>query len=106
MPLLGGLLVSLFSGLASFFVTFMTQKIAIGLAYVTTLSAVVVVLLVLMRTVLAPLAATVYSMPYAGWLGLVFPPAAGACLTAMATVWSGCVLYAWQRDALKLSASV
>jgi hypothetical protein len=85
---------------------FMTRKAAFGLAYVATLGVVVGVLLVLMRSVVGPLASTIFSTQYGGWLGLAFPPTVTAsCITAITTLWAACTLYSWQREALRLSAS-
>lgn len=107
MPILGALLVSLFTGLAGFFVEFIAKKFAMALAYIATLGVVIVVMLGLLTTVVKPLADSLFSYPYSGWMGLAFPsPTTGICITALATVWAGTVLYAWQREALRIAASV
>ena len=107
MPLLAALLVSLFTGLAGFLVEFVAKKLAMALAYIATLGIVIAVMLTLLSTVVAPLAAALFSYPWSGWMGLAFPsPTTGVCITALATVWAGTVLYAWQREALRIASSV
>lgn len=107
MPLLGGLLVTLFSGLAALLVEMFAKKVAIALAFVASLTIVVVAVLGLLTFVVAPIASAIFSSyTYLGWMGLAFPqPATGACITALSAVWSGTVLYAWQREALRIAAS-
>lgn len=105
MPLLGALLTSLFGGLATWLAQFVARKVAVALAYVATLGTVTVALLALMTSLLAPIAAGLFGSSMFGWVGLAFPPAASACLTAYGTAWAGCVLYAWQRESLRLAAS-
>jgi hypothetical protein len=105
MPLLGGLLVTLFSGLASFFADMFAKKVALALAYVTALGVVVVAMLAMLTVVVAPLSGLLFSQfPWLGWMGLAFPPVHSTCITALATVWSGTVLYSWQREGLRLAA--
>lgn len=106
MPLLGALLQTLFGGLATWLAQFFARKVAISLAYVATLGTVLVALLTLMRGIVGPLASSLFSSPIFGWVGLAFPPIAGGCLVSLGLVWSGCVLYAWQRESLRLAAAV
>jgi len=105
MPLLGTLLVALFGGVASWFAQFFARKVAIAATYVTVLATIYVALLVVMRGVLGPLAAELFSYQWAGWMGLAFPPVAGTCMSALAVTWAGCVLYRWQLEGLKLAAT-
>ena len=106
MPLLGALLVSLVGGLAQFFVQFVSKKIAFGLAAVTTLSVITVALFVAMRTILTSIAITIGDPMVIMGLGMAVPDNAPACITAIATCWSACTLYSWQRKALTLFATV
>ena len=106
MPLLGTLIASLFGGLANFLADFVGKKIAVALAYVAALGSIVTVLLVFMRGVVEPLAGALFSYPWAGWMGLAFPPVVGTCIAALAGTWAACVLYRWQRAALGVAASV
>jgi len=107
MPLLGALLVGLFGGLTTFLAEFVGKKVAVALAYAAVLTSSFVALLALLGSVVAPLLAGLFSsFPYVGWMGLAFPPVTGACLAALATTWAGCMLYKWQRDVLKVMASV
>lgn len=108
MPILGGLLVTLFSGLATFLADLFGRKVAVALAYVATLGTVMIAMLAVLTAVVAPLSSSLFSSyPWLGWMGLAFPPTVTAtCLTALATTWSATVLYAWQREALRIAASV
>jgi hypothetical protein len=108
MPILGALLVTLFGQLASFFVEILAKKVAIAVAFAATLATVMGVMLALLSVVIVPVANAIFaSFPYTGWMGLMFPTTAtSVCITALATTWSGTVLYAWQREALRIAASV
>lgn len=102
MPLLGGLLVTLFSGLAQFFVQFVSRKVAIGAAAVAALGVITLALLATMRGVIQPLAAALIPDQYNSFIGLAFPPIAGTCVTTLGVVWGATTLYGWQRKALDL----
>ena len=101
MPILAGLITSLFGALAGFLVQFVTKKIAFGLAAVAVVSGLVGALLLLMRGVVEPLwSSAVASLPALGWVGLAFPAAAEQSVTAWFAVWTACTLYSWQKTAL------
>lgn len=104
MPLLGALLVSLASGIASFFVQFLTRKLAVATAAVAALGLVTVALLAAFNGLVAPLVAQLFSTSYGQVLGLAFPPVAGTCMAIIGACWSACTLYKWQVGAIKLSA--
>lgn len=103
MPLLGSLLVQAFVGLASWLSTWMTKKIAIGIAAATVIGTMIGVLLAAMR---AAINGVMTFVPADGYvlmgLNMAFPPVAAGCVTAVATVWAACTLYAWQRTALSM----
>lgn len=105
MPILGALLVTLFTGFATFLVQFVGRKVAIGLAFVAVLGTITAVLIALLATVVAPLLSGLFSSSMFGWVGLAFPPISATCITALATSWSGCVLYSWQRESLRLAVA-
>jgi len=104
MPILGGLLVSLFTGLGGLFSAIFGAQIALRLAAVTAFLGFGVVLLGVFNTLVAPIAAAVFSTDFGQLLGLAFPPIAGTCLAAISAVWSACALYGVQRRALSLLA--
>jgi hypothetical protein len=106
MPILGTLLTTLFGGLTTWLAQFVARKVAIALAYTATLATVTAVVLAAMTAALAPLAAALFTSDIFGWVGLAFPPIASTCMTIYATSWSGCVLYGWQRESLRIAASV
>jgi len=104
MPILGGLLVSLFTGLGGLLSAVFGAQIAIKLAAVASLLTFGGALLLVFNTTVAPLAASVFSTSYGQFIGLAFPPVAGTCLAAVASVWSAAALYGVQRRALSLVA--
>ena len=106
MPLLGGLLTTLFSGLVAWFAQWFTRKVAFGLATVAAMSALTLGLYVLMRATLATLAASMTGAPamFMHGLQMVIPPVAPACVSTYVSVWTACTVYTWQRDLLHLFA--
>lgn len=102
MPILAGLLVSLFSSLASLFALQLTKKTAFGLAAVTTLGTLYGAMVVAMNAAVSPLVSALFSTSYGQFIGLAFPPMAGTCVGIIATSWAACTLYAWQKKALDL----
>jgi len=104
MPILGGLLVSLFTGLGGLFSAIFGAQIAVKLAAVAAFIGFGVVLLGVFNTLVAPIAAAVFSTGFGQVLGLAFPPIAGTCLAAVAAVWAACGLYGIQRRALSMVA--
>lgn len=106
MPLLGGLLTSLFSGLAVWFGQWFTRKVAIGMTAVTVMSAFTAGLYLLMRSTLVELAAGMVGAPriFMDGLQMVIPPVAPACISTYVSIWTACTVYTWQRDLLHLFA--
>jgi Family of unknown function (DUF5455) len=104
MPILGGLLVSLFTGLGGLFSAIFGAQIAVKLAAVAAFVGFGVVLLGVFNTLVAPIAAAVFSTSFGQVLGLAFPPIAGTCLAAVSAVWAACGLYGIQRRALSMVA--
>jgi len=80
------------------------RPIALRLAAVASLLTFGGALLLVFNTAVAPLAAAVFSTAYGQFIGLAFPPIAGTCLAAVASVWSAAALYGVQRRALSLVA--
>jgi hypothetical protein len=107
MPLLGTLLVGLFGGLANFFAEFVGKKVGVALAFTTALTGAFATLLLILGSVVAPLLGQLFSAyPYVGWMGLAFPPVTSACVAALGATWAGCTLYKWEREVLRMAASV
>lgn len=105
MPLLGGLLVNLFSGLVAWLLQFVTRKVAFGLAAMTMLSALTMGLFVLMRATLSSLYASAHgaSSLFIDAVGVVVPPVSTVCVSSYITVWTACTVYVWQRDLLHIA---
>jgi hypothetical protein len=108
MPILGGLLVSLFGGIVGWLAQYFTRKVAFGAAAVVTYSALTLALYVAMRGTFAALegVATGVNPMFLEAVRLGIPPVAPACLGAYITTWTACTVYAWQRDLMKVVAAV
>lgn len=108
MPLLGTLFVNLFSGLVAWFTTYVTRKIAFGLAAVAAYGVLTVGMFVAYRAVLAGLNVGLSGLPamFVDGLAMGVPPVAPACVSAYVTMWTACTVYTWQRDLLHLVAKV
>jgi len=107
MPVLGGLLVSLFSGLVAWLSQFLTRKVAYWGAIAITFGSLTSGLFLLMRTTLMTLSASISGVPllFLQGVALAVPPIATACVSAYVTVWVAATCYRWQRDLLYLAAS-
>ena len=106
MPLLGVLLTNLFGGVVAWLTTWVTRKVAFGLAAVAMMSGLTLGIYVVMRTTLALLNNYVTGAPliFLQALQMIIPPAAPVCLSAYITMWTACMVYTWQRDLLYLFA--
>lgn len=103
MPLLGALLVNLFTGIAGFFAQYIGKKAAFGLAAVAIFSTLTTGLFALMRTTINSLAnGTQLTGIVAQLFGAAIPPVAPACISAIVTVWVACTLYKWQAKSLDI----
>jgi hypothetical protein len=100
MPLLGGLLVTLFSNLGVFFAAYLAKKVAFGLSAAISLGVLYGGLILFMNTTINPLVWLLFSTSYGQFLGLAFPPIAGTCFGIVSTIWAACMLYTWQKKAL------
>ena len=105
MPILAGLLSSLFGGIASFVALLWAKKLAVSTlavaAFVVTLTA----LMLVFNQLATPLVAAMFSTQYGQFLGLAFPPIAGTCMASIATCWGACALYKLKMQSIKMSAS-
>lgn len=102
MPLIGGLFVTLFSGMTAWLTVYVTRKVAFGLAAVVAMSALTLALYVTMRTVMVALNSQVIGLPpfWSMVLSISVPPAAPFCFGSYMTIWTACTVYVWQRDLL------
>lgn len=101
MPLLSALLVQCFTGLSVWLASYMTKKVAIGLAAALTISTIIGVLLGAMRLAINGILIAVPSNGFVLMgLTMAFPPFASTVVSTVATVWAACVLYGWQKTAL------
>lgn len=104
MPILGGLLVTLFGGIAGFFAQYFGKKATVGLALVATLATITGALLLAMRAMIAAIAPVLGDGNFAVGVGIAIPPNFTACVSAIVSTWTACTLYSWKREALKLFA--
>lgn len=106
MPLIGGLLSTLFSGLVNWFAQYFTRKVAFGGAAVVAMSALTAALFVLMRGIVGPLLSELNGTSgiFMDALQMAVPVVAPACLSTYVTVWTACTVYTWQRDLIHLFA--
>lgn len=102
MPLLGGLLTNLFSGLVVWLGQFVSRKIAFGLAAVAAMTAITAAVYLVMRLTLVDLAGQMTGAPamFMHGLQMVIPPVAPACFATYITMWTACTVYTWQKDLL------
>jgi Family of unknown function (DUF5455) len=106
MPLLGGLLVNFFGGLVAYLTTYVSRKIAFGLAAVAVMSALTLALFVSMRVILSALNSYATGAPliFLQAIQMMIPPAAPFVLSSYVTMWTGIMVYTWQRDLLYIFA--
>lgn len=100
MPLLGTLLVNLFSGLAAGLAAWFAQRIASKAIVVAGIVFAVGALMLVFNSTVAPLAAQMFATQYGQFLGLAFPPVAGTCLAAITTTWLACATYKLRERAI------
>ena len=105
MPLLAGLISSLFGGIASFLALFWAKKISVSVLGVAAFAAALVALLAVFNALVAPLVAAMFSTQYGSFIGLAFPPIAGTCLASLGACWSACALYKLKMQSIRLTAS-
>ena len=105
MPILAGLLTSLFGGIASFIALFWAKKISVAVLAIAAFAAALAVLLTMFNLLVTPFLAAMFSTTYGQFLGLAFPPMAGTCMVSIGTCWGGCALYKLKMQAIKLTAA-
>ena len=106
MPILAGLFMSLFGGIAAFLIEFVTKKIAVAGAAVLAFGVALGILMAVFNSIVSPLVATLFATSYGQFIGLAFPPIAGTCLSAISSMWGVCALYKLKMQSIKLTASV
>lgn len=105
MPLLGALLVSLFSGIAAFFAQWLTKKIAFVAAALTAFAALLFSFLAIISALWASLSAAFPANSYVlmgFWM--VVPANFAPCLAALITAKLARAAYDYNVGALKLAA--
>jgi len=105
MPLLAGLITSLFGGIASLIGLFWAKKISVAVVASAAFALALVALMAAFNALVAPFVQQMFSTSLGQFIGLAFPPAAGTCLAALGTCWGFCALYKLKIQSIKMSAS-
>jgi len=105
MPLLAGLIASLFGGLATFLAQMWAKKIVVAGLAVAAFAVALGVLMAVFNGLVAPLVQSMFSTQYGQFIGLAFPPISGTCLTSIVSCWGACALYKLKMQSIKLTAS-
>lgn len=105
MPILAGLITSLFGGIASLFAIWWGKKIAVTIVAVAAIATALVALMATFNLLVTPLIAAMFSTTYGQFIGLAFPPMAGSCLASLGTCWGACALYKLKVQSVKMSAA-
>lgn len=105
MPILAGLITSLFGGIASLLAVLWGKKIAVSVLAVAAFAAALVALMATFNLLVSPLIAAMFVSTYGQFIGLAFPPMAGTCLAAIGACWGACALYKLKIQAIRMSAS-
>lgn len=105
MPLLAGLISSLFGGIASLIALLWAKKISVTVIAVAAFAAALLALMATFNLLVAPLVQEMFSTSLGQFIGLAFPPIAGSCLAALGTCWGACALYKLKVQSIKMSAS-
>lgn len=104
MPLLGTLLVNIFTGLAAWLAKYLTQKVAVALALIAVTTGFYVALYAALRAAVhgAMVGLGAVHPMFAVGLSVVISPATQQFLTGYLTLWSVCELYKWKFSIMQL----
>jgi hypothetical protein len=100
MPLLAALINLLFGKLMLLLGLLFAKRVGLVLLGVTAWATIAGALYATLRQVIIPLANNLFQTSYGSIIGLAFPPAAGACMLAIGTIWAACGMYTYQRTAI------
>ena len=106
MPLLAGLISTLFSALGAFLVKLFVAKLAIRIAAVAAIVAAGTALMTAFNGFVSPLVAAMFSSQYGQFLDLAFPPISGTCIAAFTGCWLACATYRLQVRAVNVTAGM
>jgi len=108
MPVLGGLLLGLFSGLAEWFAIYLTKKLALATAAVLTFAALTVALYGVIGGLLAglSLAFPAGGSPVSVGVWLMIPDDGPLCISTIVGIDTAVALYRWNLENLRLAVSV
>lgn len=105
MPLLGGLIVSLFGSTFSLLALYFTKKVAFAMSAMVLMSASTLALFVAMRLALTGLNDFVHGAPlvFMQAVQMMIPPAAPFCISTYVTIWSATLIYSWRKDLMSVA---
>lgn len=107
MPLLAGLFLNLFGGLAGYFGAWVSKKLAFALAAVGVFTAITIALYALLSGLLNGLAALMPNWPGMEWaIYMAVPSNLPAVVAAVIAADSAVALYRWNVENLKILAYV
>lgn len=106
MPIFAAFVGSIFTALSGWMVALLGARVAVRVASIAILAGLAIGLLALFNSVVAPMAASVFSTSFGQLLGLAFPPVAGSCVATIAGVWAACTTYKLQVQAVRITASI
>lgn len=93
MPLLANLLAGIFGALFGGLAKDAARKGTTLVAAVVAFGVATAALMLVFRTLIAPLVQSMFSTAYGQFIGLAFPPVAGNCLAAYTGCWIACAVY-------------
>jgi hypothetical protein len=105
MPILAGLISSLFGGIAALIGVLWAKKLSVAALAVIAFAAALTSLMIVFNSLVAPLVGAMFTTQFGSFIGLAFPPVAGTCLTSLGLCWSACMLYKLKIQSIKLTAS-
>lgn len=105
MPLLAGLISSLFGIIASLVAYVWAKKISVAIVAIAACAAALTVLLAVFNGLITPFLAGMFSTSLGQFVGLAFPPIAGTCMASLGICWGACALYRIKVQAIKITAS-
>ena len=106
MPLLAGLISTLFTALGGFLLKLFVARLAIRVAAVAAIIAAGSALMLTFNGYVAPIVGAMFSSQYGQFLGLAFPPISGTCIAAFTGVWLACTTYRLQVRTINATAGM
>lgn len=104
MPLLGKLLAGILTSIFGIFGALVGAQYAVRLAGVASVAALYVASVALFSATIGPWIGSLFNTQYGQLLGLLFPPAAGTVLAALALYWASVMAFKYLSSLTKMAA--